>query len=171
MSNTNAADAHEIVRGLLVGFARDGGLFEADLSGADLHGANLRVADLRGANLTGAYLSGAYLTGAYLRGATGLDLPSPDLAAARLTAVARAALASSGALDMECWHTCETTHCIAGWAIHLAGEEGAQLEREFGSEIAGLQLLGIEAHSHFFDNDEIARAWLQTKLDGGGYAT
>ena len=39
-------------------------------------------------------------------------------------------------LNMEDWH-CGTTHCRAGWAITLAGEEGKKLESVLGSKLAG----------------------------------
>ena len=51
------------------------------------------------------------------------------------------------ALEMETWHTtyfdheqnaCGTAHCLAGWAIHLAGKEGYKLEEVFGAEEAGI---------------------------------
>jgi hypothetical protein len=42
-----------------------------------------------------------------------------------------------GELKMNDWHTCETTHCRAGWAIHLAGSAGAELEALYGPERAG----------------------------------
>lgn len=32
------------------------------------------------------------------------------------------------AIEMGSWHSCETCHCIAGWAIHLCGEQGYDLE-------------------------------------------
>lgn len=38
-----------------------------------------------------------------------------------------AAASQPGALDMENWHTCETTHCRAGWVVTLAGGNGADL--------------------------------------------
>ena len=31
---------------------------------------------------------------------------------------------------MGSWHACETTHCRAGWAIHLAGKAGYDLEKK-----------------------------------------
>jgi hypothetical protein len=34
---------------------------------------------------------------------------------------------------MGTWHTCETTHCRAGWVVHLAGEAGYTLEKHFKS--------------------------------------
>jgi hypothetical protein len=33
-----------------------------------------------------------------------------------------------GALAMDTWHTCDTTHCRAGWVVQLAGEAGKALE-------------------------------------------
>lgn len=39
-----------------------------------------------------------------------------------------------GALEMGQWHTCGTTHCLAGWAVHLAGDAGYALEAEFSNE-------------------------------------
>lgn len=51
---------------------------------------------------------------------------------------------SGGTLDMSDWHSdgeCGTTHCRAGWAIHLAGKAGYELERKLGSaERAGAQI-------------------------------
>lgn len=145
----------------------------ADLRGADLRGADLRGADLREANLRGADLSGSDLWGADIRGTKlnkanlsnviGLNIASD--AADRLKAVAVAALESESSLSMVKWHTGGSTHCIAGWAIHLAGGAGELLERMMGEEIAGLMLLGIEAHSHFFDDETTARKWLQSLLN------
>lgn len=40
------------------------------------------------------------------------------------------------ALDMGMWHTCDTTHCRAGWVTHLAGEAGAALEAYHGMPLA-----------------------------------
>jgi hypothetical protein len=34
-----------------------------------------------------------------------------------------------------------------------------------GPEVAGLMLLGVEAHAHFFNDDDTARAWLQEVLE------
>jgi hypothetical protein len=42
------------------------------------------------------------------------------------------ALDDGGTLNMGDWHTCDTTHCRAGWAIHLAGAAGYDLERKLG---------------------------------------
>jgi hypothetical protein len=138
-------------------------LRNADLRGAKLCHANLRNADLRSADLSYTDLSFASLHEADLSGVNGLIIASD--AADRLKAVAANALATDAALEMGAWHKCNTTHCIAGWAIHLAGEPGRLLEKLHGAAIAGLMLLGTEAYSHFFDSNEDARKWLQEVLD------
>ena len=142
---------------------RGADLYGADLGGADLHRANLLGADLGGAILHRADLIGADLRNANLRRAIGLPIAAD--APTRLRAVARAALADPSALRMSSWHTCQTTHCIAGWAIHQAGELGRILEALHGSELAGRMLLGHEAALHFHDDDYDAREWLQSVLD------
>ena len=37
---------------------------------------------------------------------------------------------------MGSWHTCETTHCRAGWVVTLAGEGGKALEWAMGTPAA-----------------------------------
>jgi hypothetical protein len=124
-------------------------LSEANLRRANLRGADLSEAYLRGANLRGAYLRRANLRGAYLSEA---NLRRADLSEANLR---RAYLPTSikvknldarileilesgeGQIDMSSWHTCETTHCRAGWAIMLAGEAGRVLEDIYGPSAAG----------------------------------
>jgi hypothetical protein len=142
---------------------REANLREADLQWADLQGADLRGADLRGADLREADLREADLPRADLRCAIGI--PVAVDAADRLRAVAVAATANDDNLRMDTWHTCQTTHCIAGWAVHLAGEPGRILEASCGHELAGRMLLGHEAALHFHDSNEDARAWLLSVLD------
>jgi len=55
-------------------------------------------------------------------------------------AVFEAASATGRALDMGSWHTCETTHCRAGWVVHLAGEAGYALERATDTPFAALMI-------------------------------
>ena len=43
-----------------------------------------------------------------------------------------------GALDMSSWHTCETTHCRAGWVVALAGDVQPALQHEYRLLRAGL---------------------------------
>jgi hypothetical protein len=102
--------------------------------------------------------------GADLRDAVGLPIAAD--AADRLKAVAAAAL-QPDALQMSNWHTCGTTHCIAGWAIHLAGEPGRLMESMMGPELAGLLLLGTEAHQHFYDRNEKALEYLRGVVADG----
>jgi hypothetical protein len=129
----------------------------ADLRWADLTGANLRGANLRGANLTGANLTGANLTGANLTGAVGLP-PAPVVADLdrRMAEVCSA----PSALNMHDWHTCKTTHCLAGWAIVLAGPEGAALEEKCGPCVAGALIYHASTGHvpNFFARNEEAMA-------------
>jgi hypothetical protein len=60
------------------------------------------------------------------------------------------------------WHTCETTHCRAGWIVHLAGEEGYALE-QFHNTCLAAQLIyresGYEINPcRFFDSGPDAMA-------------
>lgn len=173
-------------------------LSDADLSGAYLRGAYLRGADLSGADLSGAYLSGAYLSGANLNGASlhGANLNGADLSDANLTGAdlsdARlhgvnlsgveevpfipaldskilAAIEAGGSLEMGHWHTCETTHCRAGWAIHFAGEAGKKLENAYGSAAAG-SLLYAKAYPkmripNFYTDNETALADIRARAE------
>ena len=65
-------------------------------------------------------------------------------------------------LNMNVWHMCETTHCRAGWVVHLAGEKGYKLEK-FHDTCLAAQLIyresGYEINPcRFFDTDEHAMA-------------
>ena len=140
---------------------RDCDLRGSDLRWSDLSGSDLRDCDLRGSDLRWSDLRGSDRRGAKID----FEIATPDQAAPRIAEVAKAAIADESALAMDTWHTCETTHCIAGWAIHLAGEQGKALEEKFGPHIAGLSLLGTEAASHFYDSKADATAWLRGKLE------
>ena len=37
---------------------------------------------------------------------------------------------------MSDWHICETTHCRAGWVVHLTGAAGKAMERCLGTPAA-----------------------------------
>jgi len=61
---------------------------------------------------------------------------------------------------MSSWHSCETTHCRAGWVVHLAGEAGYALEKFHNTALAA-QLIYRESGykinpSRFFDSDSVA---------------
>ena len=47
---------------------------------------------------------------------------------------------------MSDWHTCETTHCRAGWVVHLAGEKGRELEKETGTCFAAMMIYKYSSH-------------------------
>jgi uncharacterized protein YjbI with pentapeptide repeats len=124
----------------------DADLRDAYLGGADLRGAYMGGVDLRDADLRDAYLGGADLRDAYMGG---VDLRDADLRDAYLggayifkiknidAAILAAIEAPGNELRMSSWHTCGTTHCRAGWAIHLAGDAGYKLEKVVGSAAAG----------------------------------
>jgi uncharacterized protein YjbI with pentapeptide repeats len=155
-------------------YLQDANLQGADLRGAYLQGAylqdaNLQGAYLQGANLQDAYLQDANLQGAYLRGAgvgggeadsslTPKLLGLPDADPVFVLSVIEAALASPGALEMETWHTCETTHCLAGWAVHLSGAAGKALEATTSPSVAGAILAPSLAHLFYVSNEEALEA-------------
>jgi hypothetical protein len=129
---------------------RDADLRGADLRGADLRGADLSRAVLRDADLSGAVLRGAVLRGADLRGAVlrgavlrGAVLRGADLSRApsclKIKDIHQTiynAVKNPNALDMSQWHTCDTTHCRAGWVVTLAGDAGKVLEWQIGTAAA-----------------------------------
>ncbi|WP_199683781.1 pentapeptide repeat-containing protein [Brevundimonas sp. LPMIX5] len=153
--------AAELAPGVKLGMA----VKAAFASGTVLRGADLRGADLSDADLRGADLSGAVLSGAVLPKAVQAMRPADEAEQRqRIAAVAALALKDDDALNMGDWHTCETTHCIAGWAVHQAGPAGYLLEEMMGPHAAGAILLGDEAAKHFYDSGDQARAWLETFL-------
>lgn len=66
--------------------------------------------------------------------------------------------AGLGSLNMSAWHSCETTHCRAGWAVHLAGEQGYALEAKHGPAVAGRMIYRASTgrSPHFFATTERA---------------
>jgi hypothetical protein len=174
----------------------DAYLSGANLIGAYLSGANLSDAYLIGANLSNANLSGADLSGANLSDANLSDamgvpnqsqpsapyVPLPKDPAQRLERYRKrhpevpvvedldrkilSALESGGALEMGNWHSCDTTHCLAGWAVHLAGEAGYALEKEHGPQRAGALIYNVSTGRapHFFASNERALADLKARV-------
>ncbi len=72
-----------------------------------------------------------------------------------------AAVSAEGALDMDTWHTCETTHCRAGWVVHLAGEGGKKLEARTNTPFAAMQIYKASSsirvsHARFYEDNEKA---------------
>ncbi len=141
-------------------------LSRANLADAYLARANLAGADLAGADLAGAYLVGVYLSLVYLTRAlkiSGDEIPVvPNIDASIL-----AAIEAGGILDMTSWHGagdhwCGTTHCRAGWAIHLAGKKGKALQDKVGPRMAGALIYRASRSGiptpWFFDTDEATLA-------------
>jgi hypothetical protein len=67
-----------------------------------------------------------------------------------------------GALKMSDVHACDTTHCRAGWVVHLAGEAGYALEAKTSWLFAAQQIYKASGYEispvRFFDSDELAMA-------------
>jgi hypothetical protein len=156
-------------------------LSDADLGGADLRGADLADADLAGADLAGANLADAdnvdlqghvepaepyvrkTLTGreARLDSARRYRERHPEVPVVEhLDAKVLEAVQTPGnTLEMCNWHTCNTTHCRGGWAVHLAGKPGYELEEKLGSaELAARAIYRASTGRvpHFFATNERA---------------
>ena len=117
-------------------------LFNANLSNAYLRHANLRHANLTDANLTNADLTDADLFNANLSNAylTDADLPQ-TVKIEKLFTKIQSAIKSGGRLNMGQWHSCKTTHCMAGWVTSLAGETGRVMERLLGTPWAATLII------------------------------
>jgi hypothetical protein len=74
----------------------------------------------------------------------------------------REAVTQSRALEMHAWHTCETTHCRAGWIVTLAGEQGKVLEKFHDTLLAAILIYDASDPNYkinpcrFFDSNEDA---------------
>jgi len=72
---------------------------------------------------------------------------------------------------MNTWHTCGTTHCRAGWVVHLAGDAGYALERFFNTELAAMKIYDASSDLpkvspvHFYDGNEAALADMKRMAD------
>ncbi len=91
---------------------------------------------------------------------SGEKLAPPEERAELLRRVAEAGL-QAGALNMGAWHHCKTTHCVAGWAIHLSGQRGKKLEEKYSAGVAGAILLGPEMIPRFYQTDATAKRWMR----------
>jgi hypothetical protein len=74
-----------------------------------------------------------------------------------------AAVQKPEALDMGSWHTCDTTHCRAGWVVHLAGEAGRKLEGHTSTQFAAMQIYKASSDirvspPRFFETNGVAMA-------------
>ena len=86
-----------------------------------------------------------------------------------------AAASQPRAFDMRTWHTCETTHCRAGWVIHLAGEAGYELEKRFDPVSAAMRIYEASGYDispcRFFDSNDKALADMKRLAEEEAKAT
>ena len=73
------------------------------------------------------------------------------------------AVSQPNALDMDDWHTCETTHCRAGWVVTLAGADGKALESKTSTEFAAMLIYKASSKirvspARFYETNEEAMA-------------
>lgn len=63
---------------------------------------------------------------------------------------------------MSSWHSCETTHCRAGWVVRLAGDEGKALEAFHNTDLAARLIYEASGYkinpARFHDSNEVAMA-------------
>jgi len=80
------------------------------------------------------------------------------------------AVSQPKALDMSSWHTCETTHCRAGWVVTLAGEEGRALEAFHNTDLAArliYEASGFKINpARFHDSNADAMADMKRLAEG-----
>ena len=75
-----------------------------------------------------------------------------------------AAVSQPNAFDMATWHKCETTHCRAGWVVHLAGDAGKALEKFHDTPLAASLIYYASspnipvAMPRFYEDNETAMA-------------
>lgn len=72
-----------------------------------------------------------------------------------------AAASGENALNMRDWHTCDTTHCRAGWVAHLAGDAGRALENHTTTAFAAMMIYKESSAirvspTRFYESDEAA---------------
>src|SRR5580700_1534944 len=168
LTRANLADANLARANLADANLARAYLADANLTRANLTRANLAGANLADANLARAYLAGAYLADANLAGSLKID-PSEIPVIPNIDDTILAAIESGGVLDMNDWHGeggwCGTTHCRAGWAIHLGGEKGKALQDKLGPNVAGTLIYEASRPGQpapwFFDSTEGALADLR----------
>ena len=88
------------------------------------------------------------------------------------------AASAPGALKMSCpWHECATTHCRAGWVVHLAGEAGYALERHHNTPLAAQLIYKASNPSlpvsptRFYETNKVAMADMKRMAELEAVAT
>ena len=119
------------------------GLSGKDLSGLDFSNLNLnyidfRYSDLQDTDFTGSYLvfadfayanlSGVDFTGAKLSGVIGLASKEDEMREAQR--ILQLLEDPRNKLLMDDWHTCDTTHCLAGWSCPQSSDPSIEASRK-----------------------------------------
>ena len=85
---------------------------DTDFTAADIHYSVLTGSDLTDADLTDADITGVDLTEANIQGVKGLGTRETEMEFAQW--LLKELTNEHLFLEMSTWHTCSTTHCIAG---------------------------------------------------------
>ena len=76
------------------------------------------------------------------------------------------AAVNGGGLEMQRWHTCETTHCIGGWTTTLT-PKGKEFEAKFGLPLAAELILKASRPDaplpNFTASNEAAMAFIEAR--------
>ena len=84
------------------------------------------------------------------------------------TAIYKKTNGGSCNLKMDSWH-CETTHCMAGWLVTLAGDAGKALEAKFSTSTAARMILAASAPGmplpNFYASTEAATEFLKAMVE------
>ena len=97
--------------------------------------------------------------------------PPPIPTIPNIHAAIYAAASAPKSLDMRTWHTCENTHCRAGWVVSLAGEAGKALERFYDTPLAAMMIYDVSDPEfrvnpgRFFDTNDDALADMKKLAD------
>lgn len=113
-------------------------LHSANLADSNLKEADFTLANLENTNFDGANIRNVKFTGARLKGA---DLPKIAVVENLFSTIHDKICKGEGRLDMDYWHSCETVHCIAGWAVHLAGVAGRVAEELLSTQVAAALII------------------------------
>ena len=72
-----------------------------------------------------------------------------------------------GTLSMKVWHECATTHCLAGWVVHLAMDKGYALEKILSTPGAATLIIGKSRPDtvlpNFHAGNEAAREFIKAR--------
>jgi hypothetical protein len=132
---------------------RNSNLGHVNFNGADLRYTKFSGADLSYASFTNADLSGADLSGAKLEGVIGLASKEEEMAEAQR--ILHILQNPQNELNMSDWHTCSTSHCLAGWSCPNNDNPGAEASHKMPT-----------LTKYFYEDDKKAYAALERVASG-----